>query len=150
MYRPEASGVRWQLAFDRLVAQYDRVLTWVLDRPSATLLVAALTLGVTAALYIFIPKGLFPTQDTGQLMAEVRARESVSFSRMADLQQAVASAILRDKDVESLSSFVGVDGANSTALNRGRMLINLKPHGARTRRPPSCNGCVTTRPKLPA
>ena len=124
-------GRTWQLAFDRMVAQYDHALTWVLERQRATLLVAALTLGLTAALYVFIPKGLFPTQDTGQLMAEVRARESVSFSRMSDLQQAVASAILRDKDVASLSSFVGVDGANSTALNRGRMLINLKPHGER-------------------
>jgi multidrug efflux pump len=124
-------GRAWQLAFDRMVGQYDQALTWVLNRHRATLLVAALTLGVTAALYLLIPKGLFPTQDTGQLMAEVRARESVSFSRMSDLQQAVASTILRDKDVASLSSFVGVDGANSTALNRGRMLINLKPHGAR-------------------
>jgi multidrug efflux pump len=124
-------GRTWQLAFDRTVEQYDRMLTWVLERQGATLLVAALTLAVTAALYVLIPKGLFPTQDTGQLMAEVRARESVSFSRMTELQQAVSRAILQDKDVESLSSFVGVDGANSTAVNRGRMLINLKPHGER-------------------
>ena len=121
-------GRRWQLAFDRMTTRYDRMLNWVLDRAGLTLIVAALTLVLTAILYIFIPKGLFPTQDTGQLQAEVRARESVSFARMAELQQQVARAVLKDTDVESLSSFIGVDGANTTALNRGRMLINLKPH----------------------
>jgi multidrug efflux pump len=124
-------GRHWQLAFDRIIARYDGWLQWVLDRPRPTLVVAALTLALTAALYAFIPKGLFPTQDTGQLQAEVRARESVSFSRMAELQQQVAQAILKDPEVESLSSFIGVDGANTTALNRGRMLINLKPHDDR-------------------
>ena len=124
-------GRRWQLAFDRVVAHYDRGLVWVLDNERPVLVVAVATLLLTAALYIFIPKGLFPTQDTGQLQAEVRARESVSFERMAQLQQAVARTILSDPDVESLSSFIGVDGANTTALNRGRMLINLKPHGER-------------------
>ncbi|HVQ15318.1 MAG TPA: efflux RND transporter permease subunit, partial [Vicinamibacterales bacterium] len=121
-------GRRWQLAFDRVIGRYDRMLTWVLDRAGLTLVVAALTLVLTAVLYIFIPKGLFPTQDTGQLQAEVRARESVSFARMVDLQQQVSQAVLKEPDVESLSSFIGVDGANTTALNRGRMLINLKPH----------------------
>jgi multidrug efflux pump len=124
-------GRHWQLAFDRVIARYDTWLRWVLDRPRPTLIVAALTLALTAALYVFIPKGLFPTQDTGQLQAEVRARESVSFPRMAELQQQVAQAILKDPEVESLSSFIGVDGANTTALNRGRMLINLKPHDER-------------------
>jgi len=124
-------GRHWQLAFDRIIARYDNGLRWVLDRPGPTLIVAALTLVLTAALYVFIPKGLFPTQDTGQLQAEVRARESVSFARMAELQQQVAQVILKDPEVESLSSFIGVDGANSTALNRGRMLINLKPHDDR-------------------
>jgi multidrug efflux pump len=121
-------GRRWQLAFDRVIARYDRMLVWVMDRAGATLIVAALTLALTVLLYIVMPKGLFPTQDTGQIQAEVRARESVSFARMADLQQQVARAILKEPDVESLSSFIGVDGANTTALNRGRMLINLKPH----------------------
>src|SRR6185437_3450505 len=107
--------------------RYDRVLEWVLDNERPVLLVALVTLLLTAALYIFIPKGLFPTQDTGQIQAEVRARESVSFDRMAELQQAVSQQILKDQDVESLSAFIGVDGANTTALNRGRMLINLKP-----------------------
>ncbi|MEP7245131.1 MAG: efflux RND transporter permease subunit [Gammaproteobacteria bacterium] len=124
-------GRRWQLAFDRIVNRYDGMLTRVIDHERSTLIVALLTLVVTALLYVFIPKGLFPTQDTGQLQAEVRARESVSFDRMAELQQSVAQEILKDKDVASLSSFIGVDGANTTALNRGRMLINLKPHGDR-------------------
>jgi multidrug efflux pump len=124
-------GRHWQLAFDRIIARYDHWLGWVLDRPRPTLIVAALTLLLTAALYVVIPKGLFPTQDTGQLQAEVRARESVSFERMAELQQQVAQAILKNPDVESLSSFIGVDGANTTALNRGRMLNNLKPHDER-------------------
>ncbi len=104
------------------------MLVWVMDRERATLAVAILTLGLTALLYVVMPKGLFPTQDTGQIQAEVRARESVSFAKMADLQQQVAKAILQEPDVESLSSFIGVDGANTTALNRGRMLINLKAH----------------------
>jgi multidrug efflux pump len=124
-------GRRWQLAFDRLVERYDRGLVWVLDNERPVLVVALLTLLLTAALYLFIPKGLFPTQDAGQLQAEVRARESVSFERMAQLQQDMAKTILADADVESLSSFIGVDGANTTALNRGRMLINLKEHADR-------------------
>jgi multidrug efflux pump len=128
---PAGIGRRWQLAFDRMVERYDRALAWVLDRERPVLIIALATLALTAILYIFIPKGLFPTQDTGQLQAEIRARESVSFERMAKLQQAVSRAILQDPAVASLSSFIGVDGANTTALNRGRMLINLKPPGER-------------------
>jgi multidrug efflux pump len=124
-------GHYWQLGFDRLVARYDQALQWVLDRPNPTLLVAVATLALTAILYVFMPKGLFPTQDTGQLQAEVRARQSVSFDRMGELQQQVAQAILKDPDVESLSSFIGVDGANTTAISTGRMLINLKPYHQR-------------------
>ncbi len=124
-------GRHWQLAFDRMVGKYDKWLAWVIDHERATLVVAVATLAVTAVLYIFMPKGLFPTQDTGQLQAEVRARESVSFARMAELQQQVSQAILKEPDVQSLSSFIGVDGANTTSLNRGRMLINLKPHDQR-------------------
>jgi multidrug efflux pump len=129
---PSGIGHHWQVWFDRMVARYDGMLGWVLDRERPTLIVAALTLILTALLYVFIPKGLFPTQDTGQIQAEVRARESVSFDRMAELQQAVSQQILQNQDVESLSAFIGVDAANSTALNRGRMLINLKPHGQRS------------------
>jgi len=120
-------GHHWQIAFDKVVARYDVALAWVLEHQRATLLVALLTLTLTGILYVFMPKGLFPTQDTGQIEAEVRARQSVSFDRMSELQQQVAATVLKDPDVESLSSFIGVDGANTTALNSGRMLINLKP-----------------------
>jgi len=114
------------LRFQRLIERYDRALQWVLVHERATLLVALGTLALTALLYVLIPKGLFPTQDTGQLQARVVAAQSVSYARMAELQQAAARAILDDPDVESLSSFIGVDGANSTMLHTGNMLINLK------------------------
>jgi multidrug efflux pump len=120
-------GRYWQIGFDRVVARYDRALAWVFDHQRATLVVALATLLLTAVLYLFMPKGLFPTQDTGELMAEIDARQSISFERMKALQQQVASTILQDPGVQSLSSFVGVDGVNSTAINTGRMIINLKP-----------------------
>ncbi len=113
--------------FDRVIAVYDRWLHWVLRHQSATLVVAVLTLVLTALLYVVIPKGLFPTQDTGQLQARIEASQDVSYARMSELQQAAVRAILQDPDVLSLSSFVGVDAANNTMLNAGRMLINLKP-----------------------
>jgi multidrug efflux pump len=118
-------GARLQRAFDRLIARYDRALRWVLARQGATLAVALATLALTVLLYIVIPKGLFPTQDTGQLQARVEAAESVSFARMAELQQAVAATLLEDPAVESLSSVIGVDAANNTMLHTGRLLINL-------------------------
>jgi multidrug efflux pump len=89
--------------------------------------VALLTLALTVLLYVIIPKGLFPTQDTGQLQARIEAVRSVSYEKMAELQQASARAILEDPDVAGLASFVGVDAANTTLLHAGRMLINLKP-----------------------
>ncbi len=116
-----------QRGFDRVIARYDLWLQWVLRHQRATLAVALLTMALTALLYVVIPKGLFPTQDTGQLQARVQASQDVSYARMSELQQAAARAILQDPDVESLSSFVGVDAANNTMLNAGRMLINLKP-----------------------
>ena len=131
--RPEpvdaSSGVAGRInrGFDRVIAGYDRWLQWVLRHQGATLVVAVLTLALTALLYVVIPKGLFPTQDTGQLQARVEASQDVSYARMSELQQAAARAILQDPDVQSLSSFVGVDAANNTMLNTGRMLINLKP-----------------------
>ncbi|MFT3904817.1 MAG: efflux RND transporter permease subunit [Steroidobacteraceae bacterium] len=115
-----------QAYFDRLIHQYDRALGWVLERQRATLLVAVGTLLLTALMYVFIPKGLFPTQDTGQLQGELRAAPEVSFARMAELQQQAADLIRQDPDVESISSFAGVDGTNNTMLNSDRMLINLK------------------------
>ena len=119
-------GGRLQRQFDRLIAHYDRWLGWVLDRQPLTLLVALATLVLTVLLYVYMPKGLFPTQDTGQLQARVEASQSVSYPAMADLQQEVARAIMEEPDVESLSSFVGVDAANNTMLHTGRMLINLR------------------------
>ena len=109
-----------------VITRYDHGLNWVLKRQGLTLLVAFLTLALTVLLYVVIPKGLFPTQDTGQLQARVQATQSISYARMAELQQGVAKAILEDPDVDNLSSFVGVDGVNNTMLHAGRMLINLK------------------------
>ena len=120
-------GGQLQRFFDNVIVRYDQSLTWVLRRQGATLVVALATLVLTVLLYLLIPKGLFPTQDTGQLQARVEAAQSVSYSRMAELQMAVAREILQDPDVDALSSFVGVDAANNTMLHTGRMLINLKP-----------------------
>jgi len=117
--------------FDKLIHGYSRMLTWVLDRQTATLLVALATFALTAILYIVIPKGFFPTQDTGLIQGITEAPESISFKAMAEQQRTLAEAILKDADVDSLSSFIGVDGTNMT-LNSGRILINLKPHAQRT------------------
>ncbi|MDP9880542.1 multidrug efflux pump [Variovorax boronicumulans] len=118
-------GARAQRFFDGVMVRYDRSLHWVIAHQPLTLLVALLTLVLTVVLYLTIPKGLFPTQDTGQLQARVQAAQDVSFDRMAQLQQQAARAILEDHDVENLSSFVGVDAANNTMLHTGSMLINL-------------------------
>jgi multidrug efflux pump len=121
---------RFQSLFDWTVGHYDRSLNWVLERQGLTLLVALGTLVLTALMWVFIPKSLFPTQDTGQLQARVEARQAISYSAMADMQQAAAREILLDPDVESLASTVGVDAANNTMLHTGTMLINLKAgHG---------------------
>jgi multidrug efflux pump len=123
---------RWNRErFDAIIRGYGRMLAWVLERQTATLVVALATFVLTAALYVVIPKGFFPTQDTGLIQAITQAPESISYKAMAERQQALAAVILRDPDVESLSSFIGVDGANTT-LNSGRILINLKPHDTRT------------------
>ena len=118
---------RW---FDAVIARYGRALEWVLDRQVATLLVAAAALGLTVVLYLVVPKGFFPVQDTGVIQGISEAQQSVSFAAMAERQQALAKVVLRDPAVESLSSFIGVDGTNVT-LNSGRMLINLKPLSVR-------------------
>ncbi|HJW25495.1 MAG TPA: MdtB/MuxB family multidrug efflux RND transporter permease subunit [Rhodocyclaceae bacterium] len=118
--------------FDRTIARYGKALEWVLERQGATLLVAVATLVLTAVLYIWIPKGFFPVQDTGVIQAITEAPQSISFAAMAERQQNLAAAILKDPAVESLSSFIGVDGTNST-LNSGRMLITLKPLADRDR-----------------
>jgi multidrug efflux pump len=113
-------------AIDRLIARYGRSLAWVLDRQRATLVVALLTLAGTVVLYALVPKGFFPVQDTGVVQGISEAPQSISFAGMAQRQQALARALLEDPAVESLSSFIGVDGSNAT-LNSGRLLINLKP-----------------------
>ena len=118
---------RW---FDRIIARYGVMLNWVLDHQRTTLLVAIGTLAVAVLLYIFVPKGFFPVQDTGVIQGISEAPQSVSFAAMGDRQQALVKAILEDPAVESVSSFIGVDGTNST-LNSGRVLINLKPHSER-------------------
>ena len=116
--------------FERVIARYGRMLDWVLDRQRATLLVALGTLALTVLLYIVVPKGFFPVQDTGVIQGISEAPQSVSFAAMAERQRNLARAILEDPAVESVSSFIGVDGTNTT-LNSGRMLINLKPLEAR-------------------
>ena len=116
--------------FDKLIHKYSIALNWVLDRQKTTLSVAGLTLGLTIVLYIFIPKGFFPSQDTGMIQGISEAPQSISYQAMASRQQALTDIVLKDPDVESLSSFIGVDGTNAT-LNNGRMLINLKAHDQR-------------------
>jgi multidrug efflux pump len=117
--------------FDTIIEHYGSALRFVLDHQSVTLTVAVVTLAVTAALYIAIPKGFFPVEDTGLIQGISEAGQAVSFGGMADRQRALADIILKDPDVDSLSSFIGVDGTNAT-LNSGRFLINLKPHGKRS------------------
>ncbi|MSO76576.1 MAG: MdtB/MuxB family multidrug efflux RND transporter permease subunit [Alphaproteobacteria bacterium] len=119
---------RW---FDALLARYDAALVWVLDHQSATLWVALGTVAMTGYLYLAIPKGFFPVQDTGLIQAVTEAPQSISFAAMAERQQAMAAKILADPDVASLSSFIGVDGTNAT-LNNGRLLINLTPKEQRS------------------
>ena len=112
--------------FDAAIAAYGHALRWVLARQGATLLVAVGTLVLTVVLYVWIPKGFFPVQDTGFIQATTEASQSISFAAMAERQQALAAEILKDPAVATLSSFIGVDGANPT-LNSGRMLITLRP-----------------------
>ena len=124
--KPGSFGEKSQVWFDKLVAQYDRGLLWVLDRQKATLIVAVATFLLTAMLYIVIPKGLFPVQDTGQLQARIQAPETVSYQRMVQLQSQVTNAVLQDPAVENVSSFVGVDGSTNSTINSAELLINLK------------------------
>jgi multidrug efflux pump len=134
-HRPNAARSNFDLAaehtFNAIVAGYGRALNWVLDRQPLTLLVAVLTLGLTLLLYYEIPKGFFPVQDTGMIQAITEASQSVSYQEMASLQGKLAEAVLKDPDIVSLSSYVGVDGTNQT-LNTGRFLITLKPSDERS------------------
>ena len=128
--RPGSFNARSEAAFEWVIARYDLGLGWVLRHQALTLIVAVATFVLTAALYLVIPKGLFPTQDTGQLTAVVEAPQAVSYGRMSELQREVASQVLTDPAVANLSAFAGVDAQNVT-LNTGRMLIELKPLKAR-------------------
>ena len=122
--------------FDEVIRRYGVALRWVLARQRATLLVAIGTLFLTALLYVFIPKGFFPTQDTGVLQGVTEAGQDISFAAMAGQQQKVADVVLADPDVESLASFIGVDGTNAT-VNSGRIVINLRPLDQRKSRAPA-------------
>jgi multidrug efflux pump len=115
-----------QRLLDRIIAGYGRSLQWVLRRQRATLVVTGGTLALTALLFLIIPKGFFPLQDTGVILGITEGPQAVSFGTMGERQQALARVILEEPTVESLSSFIGVDGTNTT-LNSGRMYINLKP-----------------------
>ncbi|MGG6428672.1 efflux RND transporter permease subunit [Acetobacter ghanensis] len=124
-------SARMETATEKLIAAYDRMLDVVLEWRKLTLAVAVGTLVLTGLLGWYIPKGFFPVQDTGVIQGISVAAQSISFESMKTHQQELAAVILKDPDVASLSSFVGVDGQNAT-LNQGRFLINLKPHDDRS------------------
>src|SRR5664280_2597556 len=136
MLRPhsEEQKSRFYLAsgrfFDRVTAGYAKMLDWVLEHQGATLLVAITSLALTVLLYIVVPKGFFPIQDTGVIQGISEAPQTISFTAMAERQQALGKVLLEDPAVESISSFIGVDGTNPT-LNTGRLMITLKPLAAR-------------------
>ena len=134
-HRPESERNRFDLAaergFNRIVDGYGRALEVVLDHQPLTLFIALATLALTVLLYNVIPKGFFPVQDVGLIQAISVGPQSASFAEMTRLQGELAKAILKDPDVESLSSFIGVDGTNPT-LNNGRFIIDLKPFHQRS------------------
>ena len=129
-HKPDAEQGRlyqWsEKLFDKVIARYGSALGWVLRHQTMTLIVAALTLVATIYLYFIVPKGFFPVQDTGLIIGVSEAPQTASFASIAERQQALAKVILQDQAVESLSSFIGVDGTNTTQ-NSGRIQINLKP-----------------------
>jgi multidrug efflux pump len=134
-HRPEQEQGRFYRASERfykdVIERYGTSLRWVLRHQTATLIVTVATLLLTIVLYVVVPKGFFPVQDTGQILGISEAPESVSFSSMAQRQEALAAVILKDPDVVNLSSFIGVDGTNTT-INSGRIQINLKPRNQRS------------------
>jgi multidrug efflux pump len=128
--KPGSFGARFEGAFDWTIRQYDKGLTWVLEHQGLTLLVALGTFLLTVLLYVSIPKGLFPVQDTGLIQGVTEAAESISYQAMTERQRAMADAIMHDPAVASVSSFVGVDAQNQS-VNSGRVLITLKPLNVR-------------------
>jgi multidrug efflux pump len=133
-HTPEASQGRFyrasERAFNAVIDFYGKTLRWVLNWQVGTLLVAAGTLGLTIFLFFVIPKGFFPIQDTGVIQGVSEASQAASFPEMSREQQSLTKIILQDPDVDNLSSFIGIDGTNTT-LNSGRILINLKPQATR-------------------
>jgi multidrug efflux pump len=123
-------NLRLDKGFQWLLERYDTGLIWVLRNQGLTLVVAVATFLVTAFLYVVIPKGLFPTQDTGLIQGVTEASQTISYAAMGQRQRAMAEAILKDPDVETVQSFIGVDAQNET-VNEGRVLIGLKPLGHR-------------------
>jgi len=134
-HQPEEQRSRFDRAsertFNRIVESYARGLDWVLARQGATLVFALITVVATLGLYILIPKGFFPAQDTGMIQGISVAAQTVSYEAMAGHQQQLVDAVLKDPDVQSVSSYIGVDGTNQT-LNAGRLLISLKPKDERS------------------
>jgi multidrug efflux pump len=131
--KAEERGAAYHLserAFEGMIAFYDRTLKWVIDHARTTLVVTLATVGLTAYLAIAVPKGFFPTEDTGLVTAVTEAPPDVSFSRMMELQRAVADEVRTDPDVASVASFIGADGTNMTT-NTGRLTITLKPRSQR-------------------
>ncbi|MCJ2103891.1 MdtB/MuxB family multidrug efflux RND transporter permease subunit [Methylobacterium sp. E-041] len=120
-------------ATEGTIAAYGRALRVVLDHQGLTLLVTLATIALTATLFVTIPKGFFPVQDTGVIQGITQGDQTLSYAAMAERQQRIAAIILKDPDVANLSSFIGVDGQNVT-LNSGRFLINLKPQAERAER----------------
>src|SRR5205823_1635719 len=116
--------------YERIIQFYGQTLKWVLQHQTATLLVTAATLVLTLLLYVMVPKGFFPVQDTGVILGISEAPQNISFAAMSQRQQGLARVILQDSDVVSLSSFIGIDGTNLT-MNSGRIQINLKPRDKR-------------------
>src|SRR6266566_3664795 len=128
----EGRVYQWsERVYERVIQYYGRTLKWVLQHQTATLLVTAATLVLTIFLYIVVPKGFFPVQDTGVILGISDAPQNISFTAMSVHQQQLAQVILKDQDVASLSSFIGVDGTNPT-INSGRIQINLKPRDRRS------------------
>lgn len=129
-HKPESEQSRLYHASERfytwVIAKYGQTLRWVLERQTATLLVTLATLLLTIFLFYIVPKGFFPVQDTGVILGISQAPQTISFQAMSDRQRELARVILKDPDVSSLTSFIGVDGTNMT-LNSGRLQINLKP-----------------------
>ncbi|MDR6178440.1 MULTISPECIES: multidrug efflux RND transporter permease subunit [unclassified Pseudomonas] len=130
LLKREEAGEHRLVWLERLIAGYGRALRWSLANRALMLLLAVATFVLTAVLYLLVPKGFFPAQDTGSIQGITEAPQSISFRGMSERQQALAEVVLQDPAVASLSSYIGVDGDNVT-LNSGRMQINLKPQGER-------------------